>query len=115
MMVKRHEGNLDRPLAGARRGGPQPTGRARPLGTAGWPRHRGGAVRCRRRAPTTDRVTAAERKGLEGMLRKILAASGLALLLAGCGETQLDRGLSGSAIGAGVGAAASAATGGDAA
>lgn len=47
------------------------------------------------------------------MVRKILAAAGLALLVSGCGYSQLDRGLSGSAIGAGVGAAASAASGGD--
>ena len=44
----------------------------------------------------------------------ITAAAGLALSLAGCGQSRLDRGLSGGAIGAGLGAAASAATGGDA-
>ena len=33
-------------------------------------------------------------------------------LLAGCGESKVDRGLSGAAIGAGTGAAAGAATGG---
>ncbi len=38
------------------------------------------------------------------MLRTILAVSGLTLLLAACGESRLDRGLSGAAIGAGAGA-----------
>lgn len=36
------------------------------------------------------------------------------LLVAACGESKLDRGLSGAAIGAGTGAAAGAATGGSA-
>ncbi len=46
------------------------------------------------------------------MLRTILVVSGLTLLLAACGESRLDRGLSGAAIGAGAGAAAGAVTGG---
>jgi hypothetical protein len=46
------------------------------------------------------------------MLRTLTLVSGLALLLAACGESRLDRGLSGGAIGAGAGAAAGAATGG---
>jgi hypothetical protein len=48
------------------------------------------------------------------MLRTLTLLSGLVLLLAGCGESRLDRGLSGAAIGAGVGGAAGAATGGSA-
>jgi osmotically inducible lipoprotein OsmB len=40
------------------------------------------------------------------------AALGAALLLAACGSTKTERGLSGGAIGAGVGAAGSAITGG---
>ena len=48
------------------------------------------------------------------MLRTIVAVSGLTLLLAACGSSRLDRGLSGAGIGAGVGAATSAATGGSA-
>ena len=46
------------------------------------------------------------------MLRTAAIISAAALLLTACGETRLDRGLSGAAIGAGLGAAASAATGG---
>jgi osmotically inducible lipoprotein OsmB len=48
------------------------------------------------------------------MLRTILAVPvlGLILLLAACGESRLDRGLSGAAIGAGAGAAGGAVTGG---
>jgi osmotically inducible lipoprotein OsmB len=45
------------------------------------------------------------------MTRTALALFGL-LLLAACGSTPTDRGLSGAAIGAGVGAAGAAATGG---
>ena len=48
------------------------------------------------------------------MLRTIAIVSGLSfsLVLAGCGSSRLDRGLSGGAIGAGAGAAAGAVTGG---
>jgi osmotically inducible lipoprotein OsmB len=46
------------------------------------------------------------------MLRSATVIAAAGLLLAACGETRLDRGLSGAAIGAGVGAVASAATGG---
>ena len=46
------------------------------------------------------------------MLRTAAIISAAALLLTACGETRLDRGLSGAAIGAGVGTVASAATGG---
>lgn len=45
------------------------------------------------------------------MLRTIMLVSGLALMVAGCGESRLDRGLSGAAIGAGVGGATGAVTG----
>jgi osmotically inducible lipoprotein OsmB len=45
------------------------------------------------------------------MLRTIIFVGSLALLLAGCGNSRLDRGLSGAAIGAGVGAGAGALTG----
>jgi hypothetical protein len=44
---------------------------------------------------------------------KLIYALSLTLLLAACGESKLDRGLSGAAIGAGAGAAGSAATGGN--
>ena len=43
---------------------------------------------------------------------KLIYALPVVLLLAACGETRLDRGLSGAAIGAGTGAAAGAVTGG---
>ena len=39
------------------------------------------------------------------MLRTVITVSGLAVLICACGETRLDRGLSGGAIGAGLGAA----------
>jgi osmotically inducible lipoprotein OsmB len=42
----------------------------------------------------------------------IVLATATVLALGGCGSTQMDRGLSGAAIGAGTGAAASAITGG---
>lgn len=42
----------------------------------------------------------------------LLAAGLAALLVAGCGQTQTDRALSGGGIGAGVGAAGAALTGG---
>ena len=45
------------------------------------------------------------------MLRTITLVSGLALMLAACGDSTLDRGLSGAAIGAGVGGATGAVTG----
>jgi hypothetical protein len=45
-------------------------------------------------------------------MRILLAALSSLLLLAACGSSQTDRGLSGGAIGAGAGAAAGAATGG---
>ena len=44
---------------------------------------------------------------------KLIYVLSLTLLLAACGESKLDRGLSGAAIGAGAGAAGSAATGGN--
>lgn len=43
---------------------------------------------------------------------KLFYALPVVLLLAACGESRLDRGLSGAAIGAGAGAAAGAVTGG---
>lgn len=46
------------------------------------------------------------------MLRMIVIISGIAVSLAACGSSRVDRGLSGGAIGAGAGAAAGAATGG---
>jgi hypothetical protein len=46
------------------------------------------------------------------MLRTMTALAGLAFILAACGGSALDRGLSGAGIGAGIGAATSAATGG---
>jgi osmotically inducible lipoprotein OsmB len=46
------------------------------------------------------------------MLRSATVIAAAGLLLTACGETRPDRGLSGAAIGAGVGAVASAATGG---
>jgi len=46
------------------------------------------------------------------MIRTLFSLWALALTLAACGESTLDRGLSGAGIGAGVGAASSAATGG---
>jgi osmotically inducible lipoprotein OsmB len=48
------------------------------------------------------------------MLCKAVLAATLLLALAACGSSTMDRGLSGGAIGAGVGAAGSAATGGSA-
>ena len=48
------------------------------------------------------------------MLRTIVAVTGLGLLLTACGGNRLDRGLSGGAIGAGLGAGTSVLTGGDA-
>lgn len=44
-------------------------------------------------------------------MKKLILVLPLALLLAACGETKTDRGLSGAALGAGVGAAAGAITG----
>ena len=46
------------------------------------------------------------------MLRTITAVASLAFILAACGGSTLDRGLSGAGIGAGLGAATGAATGG---
>jgi osmotically inducible lipoprotein OsmB len=46
------------------------------------------------------------------MLWKAGLAAAMVLALAACGSSKTDRGLSGGAIGAGVGAAGSAATGG---
>jgi osmotically inducible lipoprotein OsmB len=46
------------------------------------------------------------------MLWKALFAATMLLALAACGSSSTDRGLSGGAIGAGVGAAGSAVTGG---
>lgn len=43
---------------------------------------------------------------------KLLYALPILLLVAACGDSKLDRGLSGAAIGAGTGAAAGAVTGG---
>jgi hypothetical protein len=48
------------------------------------------------------------------MLGKALFGATLLLALAACGSSTTDRGLSGGAIGAGVGAAGSAVTGGSA-
>jgi osmotically inducible lipoprotein OsmB len=48
------------------------------------------------------------------MLRMILIVAGIAVSVASCGSSRLDRGLSGGAIGAGAGAATGAATGGSA-
>jgi hypothetical protein len=45
-------------------------------------------------------------------LSRFLLGAALLLPLTACGESKLDRGLSGAAIGAGTGAAAGAATGG---
>ncbi|WP_222183763.1 hypothetical protein [Geminicoccus harenae] len=45
-------------------------------------------------------------------MRSLVLLLPVALLLAACGETKTDRGLSGAGIGAGVGAATSAVTGG---
>jgi hypothetical protein len=56
-------------------------------------------------------VYAASTKGASIM--KLIYVLSLTLLLAACGESKLDRGLSGAAIGAGAGAAGSAATGGN--
>lgn len=47
------------------------------------------------------------------MLRKLLAVVAMVLLLAACGATRSERALSGGGIGAGVGAAGAALTGGD--
>ena len=46
------------------------------------------------------------------MLRTMTAVASLAFVLAACGGSTLDRGLSGAGIGAGLGAATGAATGG---
>lgn len=46
-------------------------------------------------------------------MRQTVAFLALGLLLAACGTNTTDRGLSGAAIGAGLGAAGSAATGGN--
>lgn len=46
------------------------------------------------------------------MLRMTIAMLSLGLLLAACGESRTDRGLSGAGIGAAAGGAAGAATGG---
>ncbi len=48
------------------------------------------------------------------MLHKSLAVVAMVLLLAACGTTRTERALSGGGIGAGVGAAGAALTGGDA-
>jgi osmotically inducible lipoprotein OsmB len=45
------------------------------------------------------------------MLRNTLVIAGLSMLLVACGDSKLDRGLSGAAIGAGAGGAAGAVTG----
>jgi osmotically inducible lipoprotein OsmB len=58
-----------------------------------------------------QKLVSKEQRGATLMLRNTLVIFGLSILLVACGDSKLDRGLSGAAIGAGAGGAAWAVTG----